>query len=157
SILSTLTTIGAITSEGASQFNIRPTEQPVFAFGPEGSGHSSLAMALSMLGYRCCSDLQALPAPELERLLEGRGDRVFDAYVNIGSLGANIRALRSRYPKAKFILTSAKGIIADDTFLNINVENDLNGADIAVLHSEEPNRWKVVCEHLRCAPPTCSF
>ena len=65
SILPTLTTIGAITSEGASLFNIRPTEQPVFAFGPEGSGHSSLAMALSMLGYRCCSDLQALPAPEL--------------------------------------------------------------------------------------------
>ena len=155
SILPTLTTIGAITSEGASLFNIRPTEHPVFAFGPEGSGHSSLAMALSMLGYRCCSDLQALPAPELERLLEGRGDRVFDAYVNIGSLDANVRGLRSRYPKAKFILTAAKGIIADDTFLS--VENDLNGADIAVLHSEEPNRWQVVCEHLRCAPPTCSF
>ena len=155
SILSTLTTIGAITSEGASLFNVRPTEHPVFAFGPEGSGHSSLAMALSMLGYRCCSDLQALPAPELERLLEGRGDRVFDAYVNIGSLNANFRELRSRYPKAKFILTSVKGIIADEAFLSI--EKDLNGADIAVLHSEEPNRWRVVCEHLRCAPPACSF
>jgi GR25 family glycosyltransferase involved in LPS biosynthesis len=155
SILPTLTTIGAITSEGASQFNIRPIEQPVFAFGPEGSGHSSLAMALSMLGYRCCSDLQALPAPELERLLEGRGDRVFDAYVNIGSLNTNVRELRSRYPKAKFILAAAEGITADDTFLS--VEDDLNGADIAVLHSEEPNRWQVVCEHLRCAPPTCSF
>ena len=69
SILPTLTSIGAITSEGASLFNIRPTEHPVFAFGPEGSGHSSLAMALSMLGYRCCSDLQELPASELERLL----------------------------------------------------------------------------------------
>jgi hypothetical protein len=112
----------------------------VFAFGPEGSGHSSLAMALSMLGYRCCSDLQALPALELERLLEGRGDRVFDAYVNIGSLDANVRKLQSRYPKAKFILTSAEGIIADDTFLS--VENDLNGADIALLHTEEPNRLR---------------
>jgi GR25 family glycosyltransferase involved in LPS biosynthesis len=155
SVLPTLTTIGAITSERASLFNNRPTEQPVFAFGPEGSGHSSLAMALSMLGYRCCSDLQALPAPELERLLEGRGDRVFDAYVNIGSLDANVRELRSRYPKAKFILAEAKGITADDTLRS--VEDDLNGADIAVLHSEEPNRWQVVCEHLRCAPPTCTF
>lgn len=155
SILPTLTTIGAITSEGASLFNIRPTEQPVFAFGPEGSGLSSLAMALSMLGYRCCSDLQALPTPELERLLEGRGARVFDAYVNIGSLDANVRELRSRYPKAKFILTAVKGMTAEDTFLS--VQRDLNGADIAVLHSEEPNRWQVVCEHLRCAPPTCSF
>jgi GR25 family glycosyltransferase involved in LPS biosynthesis len=155
SILPTLTTIGAITSEGASLFKICPTQQPVFAFGPEGSGHSSLAMALSMLGYRCCSDLQALPAPELERLLEGRGARVFDAYVNIGSLDANVRELRSRYPKAKFILTAAKGITADGTFLS--VEEALNGADIAVLHSEEPNKWQVVCEHLRCAPPICSF
>lgn len=155
SILPALTTIGVITSEGASLFNIRPNEQPVFAFGPEGSGHSSLAMALCMLGYRCCSDLKVLPAPELERLLEGRGGRVFDAYVNIGSLGAIVRELRSRYPKAKFILTAAKGITADDTF--VSVEDDLNGADIAVLHSEEQNKWQVVCEHLRCAPPTCSF
>jgi hypothetical protein len=155
SILPTLTTIGAITSEGASLFNIRPTEQPVFAFGPEGSGHSSLAMALSMLGYRCCSDLHALPAPELERLLEGRGDRVFDAYVNIGSLDASGRELRNRYPKAKFVLTAAEGITADGTFLN--VKDDLNGADIAVLHSEESNKWQVLCEHLRCAPPTCSY
>jgi GR25 family glycosyltransferase involved in LPS biosynthesis len=155
SILPTLTTIGAITSEKASLFNIRPTEHPVFAFGPEGSGHSSLAMALSMLGYRCCSDLETIPAPELERLLEGRGDRVFDAYVNVGSLDANVRELRSRYPKAKFILTAAKGITEDYTFLS--VEDDLNGADVAVLHPEEPNKWQVVCEHLRCAPPACSF
>lgn len=155
SILPTLTAIGAITSAGASLFNIRPSEYPVFAFGPEGSGHSSLAMALSMLGYRCCNDLQELPTVELERLLEGRGDRLFDAYVNIGSLDANVRLLRSRYPKAKFILTSAKGIIADDAFLS--VQDDLNGADTAALCLEEPNKWQVVCKHLRCAPPACAF
>jgi len=155
SILPALTTIGAITSEGASLFNIRPPEKPVFTFGPEGSGHSSLAMALSMLGYRCCSDLQALSAPELERLLEGQGDRVFDAYVNIGSLNASAKELRSRYPKAKFILTAVKGVTTDGIFLS--VEDDLNGTDIATLHSEEPNKWQVVCEHLRCAPPTCSY
>lgn len=149
SILPPLTTIGAITSEAASLFNIRPNEQPVFVFGPEGTGHSSLAMALCMLGYRCCSDLQALPDSELKQLLEGSRGRVFDAYVNIGSLDANVRELRSRYPKAKFILT------ADDTF--VSIADDLSGADIAVLHSEEPNKWQVVCEHLRCAPPTCSF
>jgi GR25 family glycosyltransferase involved in LPS biosynthesis len=155
SILPALTTIGAITSEGAALFNIRPTERPVFAFGPEGSGHSSLAMALSMLGYRCCSDLETLPTHELNRLLEGSVDRVFDAYVNIGSLNAIASALRSRYPKAKFILTSADGVIADDTLFR--AKNDLNGADIALLHLEETNKWQVVCEHLRCAPPASSF
>jgi GR25 family glycosyltransferase involved in LPS biosynthesis len=155
SILPILTTIGAITSEGASLFHIRPIELPVFAFGPGGSGHSSLAMALSMLGYRCCSDLQALPAPELERLLEGRGNQLFDAYVNVGCLDTKVGELRSLYPKAKFILTASNGITADEAFLS--VEDDLNGADIAVLHSEEPNKWQVVCEHLRCAPPACSY
>lgn len=154
SILPTLTTIGAINSEGASLFNIRPTEKPIFAFGPEGSGHSSLAMALSMLGYRCCSDFKDLPVAEMVRLLEGRGDRVFDAYVNIGSLDANVRELRIRYPKAKFILTTVKEINADGDFLSMD---DLKSADLIIFHSEELNRWQVVCEHLRCAPPTCSY
>ena len=155
SILPALTTIGAITSEGASLFHVRPTERPVFAFGPEGSGLSSLAMALSMLGYRCCSDLQALPGPELERLLAGRGDRVFDAYVNVKSLVTNIRELRGRYPQAKFILTTAKTQIADDN--DLDIVHDVDGADTVVLHSEAPNKWQVVCEHLKCAPPACSF
>lgn len=155
SILPALTTIGAINSEAASLFNIRPIEQPVFAFGPKGSGHSSLAMALSMLGYRCCSDLESLPAHELNRLLEGRKGRIFDAYVNIGSLGSNVRQLRSLYPKAKFIFTAAKGIVSDDSFAS--VVDELNGTNIAVLHAEEPNKWQVICEHLRCAPPTSPF
>jgi hypothetical protein len=61
-----------------------------------------------MLGYRCCSDLQALPYPELEMLLAGRGDRVFDAYVNIMSLAGKAWILRERYPQAKFIITTSK-------------------------------------------------
>ncbi len=155
SILPTLTSIGAITSEGASLFNVRPTHQPVFAFGPEGSGHSSLAMALCMLGYRCCSDFQELPEVELERLLEGKRDKVFNAYVNIGILGANIPALRRRYPRAKYIITSTKGVTEDEAFARI--EGSLKGADVVVLPSGAPNKWQIVCEHLRCAPPICSF
>jgi GR25 family glycosyltransferase involved in LPS biosynthesis len=155
SILPALTTIGAITCEGASLFNLRPSEQPVFVFGPAGSGQSSLAMALCMLGYRCCSDLQELPAPELERLLEGRSDRIFNAYVNIGSLDAHVTELRRRYPKAKYILTAAKGISSYDG--TVSVEDGLKDADTVVLESEAPNKWQVVCEHLRCPPPPCSF
>lgn len=155
SILPALTKIGAINSEGASLFNIRPIEHPVFAFGAEGSGHSALAMALSMLGYRCCSDFENLPAPEMGRLMEGKEDRAFNAYVNIGSLNPRIRELRSLYPKAKFIITVADDITSDCAFKI--VEEDLKGADIAVLHLNGSNKWQVVCEHLRCAPPACSF
>jgi len=150
-----LTKIGAITSEGASLFQVRPNEVPVFAFGSRCSGLSSLAMALSMLGYRCCSDLQALPDPELEMLLAGRGDRVFDAYVNIRSLAEIAKALRERYPHAKFIITTDKTGIIDGN--DLNILDDLNGADIVVLHLGASNKWQVVCEHLRCVPPTSSF
>lgn len=155
SVLPSLTKIGAITSEGASLFNIRPTEQPVFAFGTDGSGHSSLAMALSMLGYRCCSDLVDLPISEMKRLLDESADKVFTAYVNIGSLYFKIKEIRIRYPKAKFILTSLKGDIEGKPLKNI--KDDLKGADVITLHSEELNRWRVICEHLRCAPPACSY
>jgi len=156
SILPSLTAVGAITSEGASLFNIQPNEQPVFAFGPGASGLSSLAMALSMLGYRCCSDLETLPASELERLIEGADQRIFDAYVNIGSLESKLAVLRIRYPNAKFILIAPKDVTYNAAFLS--VENELRGADIAVLNLEESSKWDVVCEHLRCAPPTsCSY
>ncbi|MCD6402002.1 MAG: family 16 glycosylhydrolase [Anaerolineales bacterium] len=155
SILPTLTKIGAINSEGAFLFNIHPTEHPVFAFGPEGSGLTSLAMALSMLGYRCCSDFNNLPTPEMERLLAGKKDRVFNAYVNIGSLKSKVNILRTRYPNAKFIITATNDTTVD--YIVHSLKDDLNGADISVLHLNEINKWHVVCQYLRCAPPTCSF
>lgn len=154
SILPSLTKIGAITSEGAALFNIRPSMQPVFAFGPKGSGHSSLAMALSMLGYRCCSDFEDIPATEMEKLLSGRDDRIFNAYVNIGSLDARIKELLIRYPMAKFILTADENT-TNEAFLR--TKNILKDADLTILQSKELNKWRVVCEHLRCAPPRCSY
>lgn len=155
SILPSLTKIGVIDSEGASLFQIRPPERPVFVFGSEGSGLSSLAMALSMLGYRCCSDLEDLPHCEFEKLFSGSADRVFDAYVNIGCLTGRVRELRQRYPQAMFIATRREADAVDEVLLD--GFNDLNGSGVAVLHSDEINKWQVVCEHLRCAPPVCSF
>ena len=111
SILPALTAIGAINSEGPALFSVQPKIQPVFAFGPDGSGLSSLAMALSMLGYRCCSDIQRLPDPELSRLLQGSQDRIFDAYVNVGSLDVIVSKLIEHYPTAKFIIIKPSTII----------------------------------------------
>src|SRR5680860_197004 len=155
SILPALTKIGVLDSEGESLFQIRPPERPVFAFGAEGSGLTSLAMALSMLGYRCCSDLQDLPRTEFEHLLAGRSDRVFDAYVNIGSLQAKAGTLRERYPRAKFIITASQDRILAGSALNIL--GGMSDCDVAVLRSDAANKWTVVCEHLRCPPPICSF
>lgn len=155
SILPALTKIGVLDRESESLFRIRPQERPVFAFGSEGSGLSSLAMALSMLGYRCCSDLQDLPAMELEHLLAGRPGRVFDAYVNIGSLQAKVRRLGERYPQAKFIMATSQDGSADASTRDIL--EGVSGRNVAVLPAEATNKWKVVCEHLRCPPPACPF
>jgi GR25 family glycosyltransferase involved in LPS biosynthesis len=155
SILPALTTIGAINSEGASLFNIYPSEVPVFAFGSEGSGQSSLAMALSMLGYRCCSDFADLPSLEIERVFEVKDDRVFNAYVNIGTFYARVRQLKSLYPKAKFILTAIENLEQDAELFKI--KQALEGTDLTILYKGEHNKWRVVCEHLRCAPPSCSY
>lgn len=155
SILPALTKIGVIDSEHASLFQIRPLERPVFAFGSEDTGLSSLATALSMLGYRCCSDVDELPECELERLLSGRTDRVFDAYVNIGSLKGRFRELRKHYPRAKFVFTVGDVEQIDNIYLD--GFEDIIRSDIAVLRASEANKWKVVCEHLRCAPPICTF
>jgi GR25 family glycosyltransferase involved in LPS biosynthesis len=155
SILPALTKIGAINSESASLFNIRPIERPVFVFGCEGSGLSSIAMALSMLGYRCCSDLKNLPSSEMDRLIEGRKDRIFDAYVNIGSLFPKVRELLNHYPKAKFIITVTNYNSLESAFSGKT--DELIGADVALLHINEINKWKVICEHLRCAPSACTF
>ncbi|MBA3753298.1 MAG: family 16 glycosylhydrolase [Nitrospira sp.] len=156
SILPALTRIGAITSESASLFHARPSERPVFGFGQCGSGLSSLAMALSMLGYRCCNDLKTIPARERESLLAGTNDRIFDAYVNIGSLGTEVLALRRRYPYAKFIITTRKtSNNGDDT--SSTLIDALHGADVKLVPLDAVNKWQLVCEHLRCAPPSCSF
>lgn len=155
SILPSLSKIGAINSESAGLFHIRPSERPVFVFGSKGSGLSSLTMALLMLGYRCCSDLQTLPETELKMLLTGNENRVFNAYVNIGSLENEIPSLRKFYPQAKFIITKSESEILNNA--NFKIIDDLKEINICIITLEASNKWQIICEYLRCAPPTCSF
>jgi GR25 family glycosyltransferase involved in LPS biosynthesis len=149
SILPALTKIGAITSERAALFQNWPDVHPVFVFGREGSGLTSVAMALAMLGYRCCNDLQGLPQIESDKLLNGMSDRVFNAYVNIGSLFSELKGLKERFPQAHIILTT----IADDQdFLS-----EFAGYDYIIIKKSSSNKWQTLCEFLRCVPPACSF
>jgi GR25 family glycosyltransferase involved in LPS biosynthesis len=155
SILPALTRIGVLDNGNSALFNGRPVHSPVFAFGAPGSGLSSLAMALSMLGYRCCSDFDSIPECEFAGLLAGRTDRVFDAYVNIASLETHIRAFIQRYPKAKYI-------VMDDVDKSTDHNNDallaaLEGADLLFLHRERTNTWRDLCEYLKLAPPNAQY
>jgi hypothetical protein len=153
SILPVLSQIGILNDGTPGTFRQRPTETPVFAFGAPGAGLSSLAMALSMLGYRCCSDLHDLPHYELERLLNGRRGRIFNAYVNVASLAPHISMLRQQYPGARFIVygraSSSSAEIA--TFLN------MAGGDVLHLNEESGREWTALCEHLRIAPPSAHY
>ena len=140
---------------GAALFNARPTQLPVFAFGSANSGQSSLAMALSMLGYRCCSDLEGLPFHELKRLREGSVDRVFGAYVNVGCLEQMVEDLRRSFPQAKFIVTASPSGASSQVVQGILAS--LEGADVIVLDTDNVNAWRILCEQLRCVPPISPF
>jgi GR25 family glycosyltransferase involved in LPS biosynthesis len=154
SILPALTAIGVLDYSNTALFHQRPTHSPVFAFGTPRSGLSSLAMALSMLGYRCCSDLDRIPECEFERLTAGRAQPIFNAYVNVASLRPHLRALMLRYPHAKFIVTDDKDAVdsCNDGALEV-----LEGADVVRLHHEDANTWRALCEHLRLPPPATPY
>jgi GR25 family glycosyltransferase involved in LPS biosynthesis len=153
SILPALTKIGVLDYGSTALFHQRPTSFPVFAFGGPGTGLSSLAMALSMLGYRCCSDLDRLPETELKALLAGKRG-TFDAYVNVGSLEPVIDQLVQRFPKAKFIVTEDGEVDdpANDKLLKI-----LQGSDVIRLKGDDTFCWRALCEHLRTPPPAALY
>ena len=134
---------------------IRPRERPVIAFGSENSRSLFTRYGALDVGYRCCSDVEDLPRPELERLLTGRSDRVFDAYVNVGSLNEKVGILHNLYPHAKFIVATRNGTEMDPVASAILAR--LADLSVAVLPADAPDKWKLLCEHLRCAPPDSTF
>jgi hypothetical protein len=153
SILPALTKIGVIDHGSAALFQQRPHHFPVFAFGKPGTGLSSLAMALSMLGYRCCSDMDRIPDVEFKALLAG-SRATFDAYVNVGLLVPELHKLVLRYPHAKFIVTQGDDEASDAS--NEHSLEILKGADVAFL-KRGARAWRVLCEHLRLSPPVAPY
>lgn len=153
SILPALTRIGVLDYGSTALFHQRPTCSPVFVFGRPGTSLSSVAMALSMLGYRCCSDLDRLPETQLKALLAGKRG-TFDAYVNVGSLEPQLDQLLLRFPQAKFIVTEDGGI---DDPANDRLLNTLLGADVIRLKGDEAFDWRALCEHLRTPPPVAPY
>lgn len=155
SILPTLVKVGIIDNEKASMFNELPDYGPVFSFGEMGSGITSLGMALSMLGYKCCSDIEQLPAEDLKNLLDNSVENKFNAYVNIGCLSRRISLLKKQYPQAKFIVTIDDSQKTDE--VTSKIIKDLVDTDCVTLHSGEKNKWKIICEHLQCPPPISTY
>ncbi len=155
SILPALSRIGVLNSDNNALFQQRPAHTPVFAFGSPGPISSSLAMALSMLGYRCCSGLEQIPEYEYDRLIAGSSNCIFNAYVNVASLSSNVRTLLKRYPSAKFIIVDS--LHEAHSRGESEMLEALEGADFVHLHGDDATTWRAICEHLRVAPPVAPY
>lgn len=176
SILPVLSKLGVLTRERPLLFRTRSLRGPVFAFGKQGSGLTALAMALSMLGYRCCSDVTDLPVGERNKLFAKKRGRVFDAYVNVGSLGPrDYLELSETYPSARFIITEE-----DDAGLNggdsrealcggrssdhgVGLPNRLvdqlqqTSRNVLIFPTRERDKWELLCRFLGCDYPTDQY
>jgi hypothetical protein len=174
SVLPMLSKIGILKNEKPVLLETKPLREPVFAMG--GYGLTSLAMALSMLGYRCCSDVDELPANECECLFRNKRGRVFDAYVNVGSLEGHFEDLARIYPGAKFIVApEAEGDVTKvnhdvlhgesaptqvDSPIDIHRLADYFGKTpdrLLILQARSSNEWKVICEFLGYVPPLSPY
>jgi len=108
-----------------------------------------------MLGYRCCSDVDRLPCSERSALFGGAGERVFDAYCNVGTLDPNaILRLASLHPHVDVLVATDPAAAADG---RTDVDDPARGLLDAlqargVRHAEVPrdhaDRWQVLSKHL---------
>ncbi len=159
SILPILSKFGVLNDISPSIYPIKKIRDPVFVFGEEGGGLTSLAMALSMLGYRCCSDSSGLPDSELNNILK-KSKRIFDAYVNIGVLENSYKELLRKYKNAKFIMVTNNEFVSrssgTDSRKKIKelisyVSN--NSKYHLVISVKNRNKWEDICNFLECDPP----
>ena len=179
SVLPILSQVGVITREKPLLARSMAMPGPVFAFSKSGSGLAALAAALSMLGYRCCSDITALPASEHADLFGKKRGRVFDAYVNIGTLKPPaLIELAKLYRQARFIITVDNegqlaeslggpldgarevGILpADENWpsdLLMQLSEHIPG-NVLVLPAQHRDKWELLCSFLGCDYPAHQY
>ena len=172
SILPVLSGLGVLTREKPKKYGGRRVSGPVFAWGESETGLTSLAMAISMLGYRCCSDVVRLPGPEYRRLFERRRRRVFEAYINVVSLIESWKVLAELYPDSKFIVTvgsagspaqgAANGGGLAGAVATVGVSRLIDKLSrvvgrVLVLSVEDDDKWQRLCDFLQCERPTSDY
>ncbi len=160
SVLPILSKLGVLSDEGPAMFDRSPRWRPVFALGTPNSGLTSLAMALSMLGYRCCSDVDGLPCIEEAALNAGSQDRVFDAYVNVGSISQRCLKLAILYPESRVIITAEgrrDGQAEELAMAQLVGDLQRHSVEYLVLSPDERDNWGKLCEFLECERPVGAY
>lgn len=148
SVLPVLSQLGIVTREKPLVPQKRRLVGPVVAVGEPASGLTSLATALSMLGYTCCSDLDKLP-PREERTLLLRGRRCFfNSYVNVGSLqGETLQQLAKMYRNTRYILTSPEA----------QAPSGVKTDQILRLGHDMKDKWSALSEFLEIEYPSFAY
>lgn len=152
SVLPILSKIGVLNDGSPSVFKNKPSTLPVFAIGKESGKLTSLAMALSMLGFRCCSDLGELPKIEKESLIKDLDNRKFDAYVNIKCIDEHLDELCQIYPKAYLIVLS-RGFLKEE----LNYLRQNWSERVLIIDEQQSGSWKSICEFFGITPPVSPY
>ncbi len=172
SALPVLSKVGLITDDKAPTVERPEVEGPIFGLGEAGTGVTALATALSMLGLRCCSDVTCLPEVERRAVFEKTGTRVFDAYVNVGSVDVgHLCQLARLHPAARFVVTSDRDDISrdlgwhdrlapvrgyQDQSIGQGGRRAIDGEStrLLILPSGHRDRWRLLTEFLGCEYPS---
>lgn len=148
SIMPVLSQIGVYAKEKPIVPQIKKLSGPIFVYGEPGSGLTALAKALSMLGYTCCSDLTNLTKKEHGILLSKKRGRIFNAYVNVGSIDYNfITEIAKIYPDARFIFTTQSYLQSLPTI----------GNQVLYLPHEGSDKWEALSEFLELEHPSFPY
>ncbi|MGJ9422589.1 family 16 glycosylhydrolase [Aeromicrobium sp. CF3.5] len=146
SVLPVLSQVGIINDGKAALPPSRKLPGPVIGVGKPGSGLTSLATALSMVGYTCLSDADAMPADEVTALRRGDRRRMFNAYVNVAPLDMDAACVIAQAsPRALFVLTSPD---ATDRLPSSRVLN---------LRPEVEDKWNALSEFLSIEYPAFRY
>lgn len=177
SILPILSTAGILSRERPNLFERPSLPSPVFGWGEQSKDGRALAMALSMLGYRCCAGMATLVASENQALLDGAGAQVFDAYVDVPSLGPDLNRLLRANRNSKVIIAidgnekrdgdDARSAIAqafrdtkagsDELTVTSTSWLDIGADNLLLLDTRDPDKWDTLCAFLGCTRPEAPY
>lgn len=148
SIMPVLSQIGVYTHEKPLITTKHKLLGPIFAFGSPSSGLTALAIALSILGYTCCSDVTELPEQEQYNLVTKKHGRHFNAYVNVGSLcNWSIKNIVKLYPDARFIFTT----------LDVEQAIIARQENVLFLSKEHQDKWAALSRFIKCEYPASPY
>jgi len=152
SVMPALATAGVFQDSSPELAKRRFLKGPIIVTGDPGCGQTAIAEALSVLGYRTISDVDAIPDRDMASLMRGDRRRTFDAYVNIGSIGKKaLQSLKSNR-HALFILATDTASAQDEHGLSRS--SGLTSRRHLEMALDESDPWERLARFLDCDYPT---